>query len=631
MKSPPKQIPDDEARDAVERFIKKYSGKQGEGDESRRRPSSWRTRGPVRAGPSRPHYTRWSCRLRICLVTPFSWSQPHDVNEHVAGVADELRERGHSVTVLAPSNRAADLRAGRRALRDGADAPLIALGPPCRSRGGAGSACRSASARTWPRARRGDSTSSTASSPGCRASRTSRSGTRARSRVASFFSPERLGYPPAKAQREKLLGADRRARRLVAGGCRTPRPQRFPGEYRIVPAGVDAELFRPATKRQLVVARVAPDRAAAGPRGRMRALRELPGLGARLPPDEDAGRTARDPARSSAAACTRAHRPRRRRAGADPRRGRDLRAGARRPAARLARGGRGRRGDRLAARASRSSPSWPPPRWPGSPRTSRSARSSPRRPGAASRARRSTTSPPSSRTLYARPRRGAATGAPQAGRAARRPATGSSPTSTCTRRGRRLLGRGRRPARPRRERGPRRDRGHRPQRLRRRARGRRARPRPRPDRDPGRGGQDRRPGRGDRALPVARRSRGACPSRTRSRRSRRRAASSTSPTRSTACTRSRTRRRCTATSADIDVFEVYNARLLFEAYNDEALRFARKYNLTMGAGSDAHVLPGLGDRRPAHARVRRPGGVPAQPAHAPRSCAARSRSRTCSR
>jgi predicted metal-dependent phosphoesterase TrpH len=46
--------------------------------------------------------------------------------------------------------------------------------------------------------------------------------------------------------------------------------------------------------------------------------------------------------------------------------------------------------------------------------------------------------------------------------------------------------------------------------------------------------------------------------------------------------------------ADIDVFEVYNARLLFEQYNEEALRFARKYNLTMGAGSDAHVLQGLG-------------------------------------
>jgi predicted metal-dependent phosphoesterase TrpH len=45
---------------------------------------------------------------------------------------------------------------------------------------------------------------------------------------------------------------------------------------------------------------------------------------------------------------------------------------------------------------------------------------------------------------------------------------------------------------------------------------------------------------------------------------------------------------------EIDVLEVYNARLLFEAYNDEALRFARKYGLLQGAGSDAHVLPGVG-------------------------------------
>jgi len=46
--------------------------------------------------------------------------------------------------------------------------------------------------------------------------------------------------------------------------------------------------------------------------------------------------------------------------------------------------------------------------------------------------------------------------------------------------------------------------------------------------------------------------------------------------------------------AEIDVLEVYNARLPFESFNDEALRFARKYNLTMGAGSDAHVLQGVG-------------------------------------
>ena len=46
--------------------------------------------------------------------------------------------------------------------------------------------------------------------------------------------------------------------------------------------------------------------------------------------------------------------------------------------------------------------------------------------------------------------------------------------------------------------------------------------------------------------------------------------------------------------AEIDVLEVYNARLLFDAYNDEALRFARKHGLLMGAGSDAHVLQGVG-------------------------------------
>jgi len=45
---------------------------------------------------------------------------------------------------------------------------------------------------------------------------------------------------------------------------------------------------------------------------------------------------------------------------------------------------------------------------------------------------------------------------------------------------------------------------------------------------------------------------------------------------------------------DIDVLEVYNARLMFDAYNDEALRFQRKYGLLAGAGSDAHVLQGVG-------------------------------------
>ena len=68
--------------------------------------------------------------FRVALVTPFSWSQPHDVNEHVSGLAAELRVRGHHVTILAPSNRARDLAGGRRALAGGLDdADVVALGP----------------------------------------------------------------------------------------------------------------------------------------------------------------------------------------------------------------------------------------------------------------------------------------------------------------------------------------------------------------------------------------------------------------------------------------------------------------------------------------------------------------------
>jgi len=67
--------------------------------------------------------------MRVCLVTPFAWSQPHDVNDHVAGIAAALRKLGHEVTVLAPSTRAADLLAGRRALQRRERLEVIAVGP----------------------------------------------------------------------------------------------------------------------------------------------------------------------------------------------------------------------------------------------------------------------------------------------------------------------------------------------------------------------------------------------------------------------------------------------------------------------------------------------------------------------
>ena len=47
----------------------------------------------------------------------------------------------------------------------------------------------------------------------------------------------------------------------------------------------------------------------------------------------------------------------------------------------------------------------------------------------------------------------------------------------------------------------------------------------------------------------------------------------------------------------IDALEVYNARVAIGEFNEEAARFAQKYRLPAGAGSDAHVAQGLGSVR----------------------------------
>ena len=48
---------------------------------------------------------------------------------------------------------------------------------------------------------------------------------------------------------------------------------------------------------------------------------------------------------------------------------------------------------------------------------------------------------------------------------------------------------------------------------------------------------------------------------------------------------------------DVDAIEVFNPRIAIPAYNEEAVRFAGKYRIVGGAGSDAHVAQGLGSLR----------------------------------
>ena len=48
---------------------------------------------------------------------------------------------------------------------------------------------------------------------------------------------------------------------------------------------------------------------------------------------------------------------------------------------------------------------------------------------------------------------------------------------------------------------------------------------------------------------------------------------------------------------EIDAIEVFNPRVAIPAFNDEAARFAAKYRIVAGAGSDSHVAQGLGSVR----------------------------------
>ncbi len=215
------------------------------------------------------------------MVTPFAWSQPHPVNEHVKAASDELRRRGHEVVVLAPSNRAVDLAQGRRALRRlGAQgetlAGVVALGPAVpvsrKSRLGVPIGVRA----NLELALRADSFDVLhAHEPGLPslsylALRDSRGLS-----VATFHSPERLAYPPGKKQRERLLS---RIDALTAVGEETlsAARARFPGDYLALPYGIELDRIQAARPADRFLFEWRADELAGG-RAALRELRGLPG------------------------------------------------------------------------------------------------------------------------------------------------------------------------------------------------------------------------------------------------------------------------------------------------------------------------------------------------------------------
>ena len=200
--------------------------------------------------------------LRICLVTPFSWSQPSDVNEHVRGAADGLRRRGHIVTVVAPSTRAKDLLDGRRSLQNGVVGDLVAIGA---------AVPRSLSERVaLPVGVRANLAATLALGhfdivhgfdPGLPSLSSAALLEAETTTAATFLSTERTAVAPRKNQRAKFLA---RVDALLATSAAAVEraSERFPGDYERIPLGVDTSAFAPGVKRRVIVAELAPGQSA---------------------------------------------------------------------------------------------------------------------------------------------------------------------------------------------------------------------------------------------------------------------------------------------------------------------------------------------------------------------------------
>jgi predicted metal-dependent phosphoesterase TrpH/glycosyltransferase involved in cell wall biosynthesis len=71
-------------------------------------------------------------RFSIAQVTPYGWEQHHEVNRFVERLADELCARGHRVVVVAPSDNRELIRESRATIKRCADDPeCVFSGPGC--------------------------------------------------------------------------------------------------------------------------------------------------------------------------------------------------------------------------------------------------------------------------------------------------------------------------------------------------------------------------------------------------------------------------------------------------------------------------------------------------------------------
>lgn len=241
-----------------------------------------------RGPPNRLRLVPAAQRLAIAQVTPFAWEVPGEVNHYVARVSDQLAARGHRVLIVAPTQSPRLVRDTRRALRDRAAALLesadgrpVVLGvgevlpfSPARRRA---ASLPVDVARTIEAALGAlaldvvnvhEPFAPSASSSALRHSRALN--------VGSFHAPtERLLSTQLTRPLSRLLFSRLDARTASYEATRRLLQGFFPGEYRVIRPGADiAPPREPGTPPELVL--VATEERAAL-RTFVRALRLLPG------------------------------------------------------------------------------------------------------------------------------------------------------------------------------------------------------------------------------------------------------------------------------------------------------------------------------------------------------------------
>lgn len=198
--------------------------------------------------------------MRIAIATPYSWSHPGGVNNHVSGLSRQLAELGHDVTIIAPDAAGADgdaAPASRRLVSDaggsvdavmvdaGRSVPLPANGSIARLAllpGSGGRVRRALSSGDFDVVHVHEPLVPLVSSAAVMA---------APRKVVGTFHAAGDGRSLTYLFGATLMG--RVARRLdrriaVSVPARALASRYLPGEYRIIPNGVDVSRFSPGAR-----------------------------------------------------------------------------------------------------------------------------------------------------------------------------------------------------------------------------------------------------------------------------------------------------------------------------------------------------------------------------------------------